>query len=358
MRRRSDFWFYLLFFIFALAGCLFVLVVPHIWHAKFYIDGLTLVDSEPRLELFGNSYNGTAFIFAPAFWFLRSIGVNLSGYGLSFNAEWYFVNLVWASFFLVSLAYLQRSLRLPLTWPGICLLGVSVFLYAPFYASINKEIVPFVLCVITVVAAARGSLRSAIVFCCVSFLLYGLFVRSYFMVIALLIIGSWSIGRVPYRLLGLYIVGVACVLAVYSKLPHDLIESGRAEYLIDVTATRISYLWSDGNALGFVGNRVLAFFRISFPLELLALSPAYGAFVVFKCYASILVARAFLSTVDPRVRFFCLCLFAYSAVQALFEPDFGSVFRHFMSVLPFVLAIYTVEWRLERGLPISRGRFV
>jgi hypothetical protein len=125
---------------------------------------------------------------------------------------------------------------------------------------------------------------------------------------------------------------------------------------MEETASRIAYIWNDEAPVGFVMNHGLGFLRLSFPVELLLKSPAYGVFVIFKCAVSIMVIRSLRRKGTKSHQKMCAhAIIAFTAIQALFEPDFGSAYRHFMIVLPFVYLLYVANWLTSRR-PSNPGR--
>ncbi|KAF1017374.1 MAG: hypothetical protein GAK31_00639 [Stenotrophomonas maltophilia] len=323
--------------VFTVAGVVLLHEIPSLWHAKFYVDGQTIMRASPALELFAGSYRGTAWLFAPIFQFLEYVGIDLSAYSTRFDLDWFLANLLWSAPYIGAIwlsAYLARQEFRP---GGLFVLFCALILYAPFYGSINKDIVPALISLVFVWGLSPGRPLPAILLfvglCCV----YGLFVRSYFLLLCVMFVGTWAISTDRRKVLVTVALGSILVYFAFAYIPRRLIDIGRSEYLEGVNATRISYLFDDFSAAGFLLNRLSSLVRIAFPLELVLKSPDYAPFVVFRCYVSVLALRMMGRSMPSDVRAASSLIFAFTLTQAVFELDFGSAFRHFMMIMPVVV---------------------
>ncbi|PJL44904.1 hypothetical protein B9Y56_09510 [Stenotrophomonas maltophilia] len=330
---------YLAMALFTVAGVVLLHEVPSLWHTKFYVDGQTILQASPALEPFAGSYRGTAWLFAPVFGFLDYAGFDLSAYSTRFNLDWFLVNLLWSVPYIGAIWLSVLASRQKFTLGGLFVLSCALILYAPFYGSINKDVVPALISLIFVWKLSRGSPMLAVLLfvglCC----LYGLFVRTYFLLLAALFVGTWIISTDRKKVLVTVIIGSILVYLSFAHIPRTLIDIGRSEYLEGVTATRIVYIFDDYSAAGFLLNRLTSLFRIGFPVELLLKSPAYIPFVIFRCYVSVLALRMMGRSVPANDRAASSLIFAFTLTQAVFEPDFGSAFRHFMMIMPVVVCL-------------------
>jgi len=334
-----------IFITLALLGFAFELIIPIVWHAKFYVDGARLVTTDPQLEIFGGSFSSTAWIYAPIFSAMRACGIELGSYGTSFDTNWMVANTAFGSIYLALLAWIVRCYGLPIKASGIGMLFIMIVLYSPYYAAINKDLVPFALASLSVITLRQSSLGRSLAGLLLGLVLYGLFVREYFLLFAGMLLMAHVFSYRVRPIAVTYVLAMVAVYALFSHIPVDVINIGRSDYLADDTNSRIRYIMEDGSAAGFLFNRVSAFIRICFPVELVLLSPAYLAFVIFRCCASYLSIAGMFRGKLPKVRFCAHAVLAFSAVQALFEPDFGSAFRHFMSALPFLIVLYVADAR-------------
>lgn len=328
---------FLVMLAFTVAGTILLHEIPSLWHSKFYLDGQTILQAAPSFELFAGSYRGTAWVFAPFFKFLEYAGLDLSSYSTRFDIDWFLANLLWSIPYMAAVWFCAFAARQNLTMGGLFVIFCALVLYAPFYGSINKDIIPALFSAIFVWRLLRGSPLAAVLLFVVLCCLYGLLIRSYFLLFAILFVGTWLISTDRRKIILTVAIGSVVVYLSFSHIPRTLIDIGRAEYLDGISATRISYVFDDFSAIGFLLNRLSSLFRIAFPVELLLKSPAYIPFVAFRCYVSVLALRMMGRTMPADVRAASSLVFAFTLTQAVFEPDFGSAFRHFMMVMPVVI---------------------
>jgi hypothetical protein len=189
----------------------------------------------------------------------------------------------------------------------------------------------------------------------VSLALCGLYFRIYYLLFAALLALNWSLDRHRKMLVLTYLLGAILLVLIHNKLPLDLINKGRADYLDGVSNSRIQYLLPDDSGIGFVGNRLITLLQLLAPVSLLANGLSYLPYVILQC---LLTWMMFKRLMDPD-RGLCTLgahvLFAFTVVGALFEPDFGSYFRHKVGVLPFLLLIVAeFEWISSRVMPSKK----
>ncbi len=351
---RPNYYTAFLALLFSVLGILLMSQIPLIWHAKFYLDGHTLLLSNPKLELFAGSYRGTAWVFAPLFDALRYIGVDLNSYSTNFDGNWFVANITWATPYFFATWLLLRKVKFDTDASSVFVLFCALTLFSPFYASINKDIVPALACFVSMYALAKGyAIRATVIFVALC-IAYGLTIRSYFLVFALLFLATQSISGNRRLVVLAIIFGTGIVYLAFPYIPRTLIDIGRAEYLEGVSATRIEYFFDDFSALGFTLNRLTSLARIAFPIELILKSPAYLPFVAFRCYASALTLRLMGSRIPKDLRVASSIVFAFTLTQAIFEPDFGSSFRHFLMVMPAVIYLQAGRLRAPRRFRVPR----
>lgn len=344
MTRRCSAIVWFCVALFSVAGLFLVHEMPSLWHAKFYLDGQGLLNASPSAELFAGSYRGTAWIFSPVFQLVEYLGLDLSAYSSRFNGQWFAMNLLWTMPYLTMIWIVIWRAGVPSDESGLFVLFCALVLYAPFYGSINKDIVPTFISFATVMALLAGRHRTAVVLLVALSLAYGLVVRLYFLIFVAVFLVALSAIDSRRKMVASMLAGAALVFISFPYIPRALIDIGRAEYLEDVSNTRIGYFFGDYTALGFAINRVSAMLRLAFPLELLLKSPVYAPFVLFRCYATLLMTKAMAQSGGLRIA--ACSVFAFTITQAIFEPDFGSAFRHFMMAMPLVLYLQAHQRRI------------
>lgn len=323
-----------------------------------YVDGIHILHTTPDLTVFGSSYEASAYLFAPLFALLRDFGVRLDTYGLVFNDDQFIVNVVFGSLFLLGVALQVLRYRLRMDYRNVASVGFFTLVLSPFFFCISKELVPAWLGVAVLMAHRSGLLsRRGMSIAYVALMgLCGVYFRVYYLLFALLLTLHWSLDRRRKLLVLAYLLGAVVLIVLYSRLPLELINKGRADYLDGVSNSRIQYVLADDNGLGFVGNRLITLLQLLMPVSLLAISLSYLPYVILQC---LLTGMMFRRLMDPERGLRTLAahaLLAFTLIGALFEPDFGSYFRHKIGLLPFLLLVVAeFEW-MGRSSPASRHR--
>jgi hypothetical protein len=321
-----------------------------------YVDGARMLQTTPAWTTFGGSYEASAYLFGPLFDLLRDAGVRLDAYGHVFNDDQLIVNMVFGGMFFAGVAVQVIGWRLHTGVRNIASFAFFTVALSPFFFCISKELVPAWLAVMVLMMYRCGllSLRSMMLAYIALVAVCGLYFRVYYLLFAPLLLFHWILDQRRKTLVLLYLLGAIALVVLYNKLPLDLINSGRAYYLEGVSNSRIQYLLPDDNGIGFVGNRCITFLQLLFPVSLLAISVSYLPYVILQC---LLTWMMFKRLMDPERGLRTLAahaVLAFTVVGALFEPDFGSYFRHKVGVLPFLLLVVArFEWA-DRRPPSAR----
>ncbi|MDO4493773.1 MAG: hypothetical protein Q4C53_07820 [Clostridia bacterium] len=101
---------------------------------------------------------------------------------------------------------------------------------------------------------------------------------------------------------------------------------------------------------GFLGNYLMASVRIAFPFELLK-DPFDLPFVLFQCAATIHFIRELIRSrrVQARTAVYAVAL-AFLFMSFIFEPDFGSWFRHEAAAFPILWLALGMDKKTVRGV--------
>ncbi|MGO4702080.1 hypothetical protein [Dyella sp. 2RAB6] len=341
----------LLLFCFLASAALSALL-PLVWHDKLFIDGLTIIRSQPRLEWFGNSYGAAAYLLHPLLRMLAALGVRLDDYGLGYTDDLVLANMVFGVMFLAGIASFALRWRLRADAGNMALFFVFVTLLSPFFFCISKELIPFAIMCAAVGLYRCGMLgvRGCALAYAAAMALCGLYFRVYYLAYAAIFLYNFALWR--HR--GLWIAGclaMALLLILFhQRLPLDLLTQGRAGYLEGVSASRIEYYFDDGQALGFVANRTLTFGMLLLPLNLLLVSPAYAPFIALQILLTARLWRVWRHPCSSMQALAASAVLSFSMVAALFEPDFGSYFRHKVGILLFMLMLVVrFEWHRDKA---------
>ena len=338
------------------ASMAFAAVIPLLWHDKLYVDGLTILRTQGALEPFGSSFASTAYLLSPVLDGMRSLGIDLDGYGVAYTDDLLLANGIFGGLFYVGMAVLVLQWRLRVDYRNVLVFAACVVLLAPFYFNITKELVLFVptLFALALFRAGVLSFRGLLVLCVIILVVCGIYFRIYYLAFAVLLPVQWLLLKRGKALLALYLVAALMVVLFHDHLPLDLIRKGRALYLEGVSASRIVYPFDDAGGIGFLLNRAITFGWMLAPLNLLLISPTYAPFVLFQMYLMWRMIAAFRQP-EKNVQSFAACaVLAFTMVSALFEPDYGSYFRHKISVLPFILLLIAdFQWDRTEKEPAS-----
>jgi hypothetical protein len=335
-------------------------LLPLLWHDKLYIDGLTIVRAAPAMEPFGSSYASTAFMLRPVFAFVGAMGIRLQDYGLLYDTDLLIVNGVFGSFFFLGIAIMVMHWKLRVDARNLARFAFTVVLLSPFFFCITKELVLFALTVGILAAHYAGwfGRRAMIAVYVLAVMLCGVYFRIYYMAFAGLMVLHLMLWRRRTWLLLVYVLAAVALVALHDKLPLDLLNKGRAVYLEASSASRIHYYFDDGSGMGFLANRTVTLCMLLVPVNLLSISASYAPFVLMQCWITWKVLRQFMRPQGADKRMAASAVLAFTMVSALFEPDFGSYFRHKVNVLPFMLLLVAdferMPWRAAPAMPRMR----
>lgn len=248
---------------------------------------------------------------------------------------------------------------------------VGVMIIATFFSAIylgtySKDVV-VALVVLVVLWAPKGRPGSVVIVGVMA--LYAFFFRDYwYLVIVVYLSLSWLIvnrrkfarrhGLRRKHLLMLMIVIVAAIslaIVVLSGVPADYYRTttNAERALAPDAATQIRPFLSAPEPFGSVINNVLTYLALMLPIPLAALGGAYYAVLAvmlgavwawFWTALKIITGDRHLPT--HLVRAIALVL-SFSAVQSVFEPDYGSALRHLTPLWPLILL--TIWWAQGRS---------
>lgn len=331
----------LLIFVVAALAMVFSSLVPMFWHEKFYIDGLTIIDSTPSFEPFNSSFNSAAFLLQPWILLARFLGGQVANYGTNYDIGLLITNGVFGITALAIFSWFALRFQPVITLTNLVAVGAAMVLLAPFYFCITKELVTLIGAVLPLAIWARRpdktGLGLAVYVASMAFL--GVYFRAYYLLYALILcVNLVSMRKLSFTLI-VYGGALVVIWVLFSRLPWDLLTKGRAEYLEGVSASRIEYYLSDDGFVGFIGNRALAFLTMLFPINLMLRSPAYTPFVLLQIWISLRMVALLKERAAGMVGFANHAILSFTMVQALFEPDYGSYFRHRVGLLLFILLV-------------------
>lgn len=215
----------------------------------------------------------------------------------------------------------------------------------PYLGAVNKEqIVVIAICLSYVAARARliGTERVLVI----SFLILAMIFRPYYaLMVCYYILMRLCVPRVHSAIGRLSVLfagyAISIVIIWYSGIYHILAYSRNDQLMVSAN-TYIGLLFPDNGLLHFFINRLDVLWRIIFPFELVRQSPLWWVYGFARLICSFVAIRVLLtSKTFDWIVLASLFYLALNLVQALFEPDMGSVMRHSVGLLPlFIMAIH------------------
>lgn len=263
----------------------------------------------------------------------------------------------------VFIVALKKTANSAYAWPGLVLVFVYPILAAVYLAYYSKDVVvAFVILCILMVGDRVG--KKYDVFISGVILLYGIFVRQYWILLAAVYL-LYRFVRLDKRNAGIRLTTAIVTAAVLSYLiwaiqgvSPDYFRTSVNEYRVgsDDASSMITRYVDLPDPLGGVANIALTLVFLVAPVPLLSLGGAYY-FASFCLFVLVWVPIFLMPKGDsiPSVpeahllesRCFAL-LVGFLTVQALFEPDYGSALRHVTPLIPCVFIL------LARGKPAFR----
>ncbi|PFR93532.1 hypothetical protein [Priestia megaterium] len=363
----------LFFFLFALVGVGYMILNPFINHPKFYQDSLMIVNSSRDISIGAGSYKTTSFLLAPITDSLDLIGANIYSYGQRYDLGFFFTNGVYMILFLIPMMYIWMKKMPKLNVINVFCFLVMFGLYSAFYGVPNKDFIPFVFSFISLLFYFKGFKKTSILLLVVLMSYYAALGRFYYALFAVCLILHLTIKRKSVLFI-LYGIGIALCYVMFNTSVFQYIYLARPSNNIDITNTWIDYPLNDHVFSGFILNRVLELVRLFFPVELLIKSVNYIPFVVFQLVTTVVTFKVLRNKKDynPLEVVSALVVLTFTISQAIFEPDFGSYFRHKISIFPFIYILirsheYNFKFlrkkspekkKAKKGIRIFRKRIV
>lgn len=234
------------------------------------------------------------------------------------------------------------------------LVYVSFFLIAIFLSMPSKEFINFTyISLIPFIFNNRNrTVTKKVILSMFLLISFGLFFRSYYILIPIISIGMFFITKVNFQNKTTTSIIYGIIIIIFLSLSYGLVkgkylsESNREALNAERTKDNNSMIISPISTNTWYGETVgivYGFFEINIPIiEGLKhiLSPQIIAFIVWQLllFYILLVrlSRCLKRNNDRDELWILLILFSYFIVQGLFEPDLGSAVRHKIGVFPLI----------------------
>ncbi|WP_226581116.1 hypothetical protein [Halobacillus litoralis] len=331
----------LFFMLLSLGGLAFMFINPYINHHKFYIDSYTLMNSTPSLD--AGSFESSNLLTLPITNFIKTMGVDVSRYAFSIDAPFHFTNIVYYFLFMLPIGLMWKFKPVKINLVTLIPLSVLFILFASFYAVPTKEIIPFYISMICVYLLIGRKHKTFLFIIILMFTIYGFVIGRYYFV---LFMGIFTLHLLAKGNRKVIIIGYCSLLTIalflFDTPAFQLLYKARATSIISITDSWIHLWFNDSSFIGFISNRITIFIRLLFPFNLLT-SFKYLPFVIFQLIVTLLMFKGLkLRKTNFEVYICALVVWAFTIAQGIFEPDYGSYFRHKLTCFPFIyLLIYS-----------------
>ena len=111
---------------------------------------------------------------------------------------------------------------------------------------------------------------------------------------------------------------------------------------VDAVTIIKDLLGENKNYILFIGNYIINFFRIMFPIELLMKGIKYIPFVVYQIYITCNIIKA-VKKVNEKNILIIILIISYEMMAIIFEPDFGSFIRHQSTLFLFLIDLILIN---------------
>ena len=270
------------------------------------------------------------------------------------------------------LIYILYRIGIPANFHKITIKNVLVyigfFMMAIFISMPSKEFITFIyLATIPFVyhsASIPSKYKVIISLGIVAF--FGVFFRSYFLLIPIIAIGMYFISLIDVKNKALSSIFYGLLIAIFMSLSVGLIkgkymsESSRDVVNMermnskDANSIIVSPLKTD-TWYGETAGIIYGFFSVNLPFEGFKhiFSPQIIAFIIWQLLLFYILFVRFSRCLTDRkthrdLLWTLLILFSYFIVQGIFEPDLGTATRHKIGVFPLIYyALYYEYFRKE-----------
>lgn len=228
--------------------------------------------------------------------------------------------------------------------------------------TINKEMIQIVyfLAIYLIISLPINNNLIKILGCAAVFYLESLQFRSYYIIMACLVIGvyfifTWLRSLKRINRIHIVLTVIACFLMVFMFFylssfiaPDDYKDALSARdgttSTIDeaseggATSAIRNPIEVNGNLGTFIYDYIINSARMMIPIELLIKNPGYFPFVIYQVFILIYVFRTLknIKLIDKKILVALSCFVAYFLGSAVFEPDFGSWTRHEATTFPIL----------------------
>ncbi len=257
----------------------------------------------------------------------------------------------------IIISFVKESLKDLYFWDFV-FITCSLFLVNIYTLNVSKEIIQILLLVPAVwVLKSKWATKTKVLIAIVSLLSIAFFLRTYFLITAVIFyviyrtfLGSWDQGKKKFwrNVCLILFIGILGLFFLKSQRPDlyeilsDVRNSINENRMNSQDAqTMIVDLFDDnGNAAIYILNMIINIFRLLFPISLIRQGIFQILFLIYQIILGLKLLNLFyyrLNDVkDINIFISASLVISYFIVAAIFEPDYGSVIRHEISMFPII----------------------
>lgn len=258
-----------------------------------------------------------------------------------------------AFFCLVLLVALRGQILGPLSFVRVGIVAAVVFLGAVYLGHYAKELFILPICALVALRFRRWHWDLIVL---VFMVIYAIYFRSYWFIVCGFYI-AFRLLLLRYSPLKSFVIGATLGLAALSVAFSTVMGLDLDHYRLIVNDTRVDNvdaqsaiqpLTSMGGMVGGYINALAVLLSFAFPVALLLKGQLFYLLIVAFCVSLWFLVLRSLQRVwrtgsgQQTPAWIARCaalLFAFTVVQSIFEPDYGSYIRHLSPLLPLMLAM-------------------
>lgn len=235
---------------------------------------------------------------------------------------------------------------------------VAIFLISPaivlFMVRLLKESILLPVILITAIIISANIKKQWRVAAVVGlYILYGSFIRSYYVLIALAFIGLLTFFKGGTRTK--FFVALLILSSPLIMPPHlyEVLQGGdhRGGAAMAHVRTAFANPFDADNFFGFAGNYINAIFRLNVPIFFTQSTLEIFHMISISCYSYIIYLGIRSDSWEKNIAAYLML--AQVIVLWLFEPDLGSYLRHLSTVFPIAAVIMAKAYtdKIRKDMP-------
>jgi len=313
---------------------------------KYFIDGVRIfLESTSGYRSGDRGYDTASNFFSVA---NKIFHIN------SYNSWAVFLGIIGS---VILIYFIQDSLQELFFW-DFAVLSCSLFLMNIYTFNVSKEIIQILIMIPLISVLNFGyKTKTKIIVCMASLLLIGYFLRSYFILIAVIFVVIYKVFLSSFyqekkkfwrNICFVFCIGVIGLFILKTSFPdlYDSLSQARISLnqnrigSDDANTMIVNVIEDDGSIFTYTLNIIINIFRLLFPVTVAAEGMSQLLFFIYQIILSGKLLVLFYNMSEENLNestFIAISLLiAYFIVAAIFEPDYGSVIKHEMAVFPIM----------------------